>query len=68
VLEKLNSQLKGYPALEAPLDERKAKLQQFRTILVPQPQPPPPPAQETPAAAPAPTPAAAPTEELATNK
>lgn len=37
LLSQLHKQLKDYPALDAPINQRRAKLQEFRTILVPVP-------------------------------
>jgi len=37
LLSQLHKQLKDYPTLDAPINQRRAKLQEFRTILVPVP-------------------------------
>jgi len=37
LLSQLHKQLKDYPALDAPINQRRAKLQEFRTILIPLP-------------------------------
>jgi len=37
LLSQLHKQLKDYPALDAPINQRRAKLQEFRTLLVPVP-------------------------------